>query len=67
MLLAPERENLRLGEAIWIKRFQVISPVLVGPLAGWKGIRPAQVARAMVFHAIKQNHQKVYLYQDMVE
>lgn len=43
MLLALERENLRLGEAIWIKIFQVISPVLVGPLAGWKGIRPAQV------------------------
>lgn len=62
MLLAPERENLRLGDAIWIKIFQVISPVLVGPLAGWKGILPAQVARAMVKNALRENPQTVYLH-----
>lgn len=66
MLITPKREGLTLDEAIWIKIFQVISPALVGHLAGWKGIRPEQVARAMVKHALAESPQTVYLYKDMI-
>lgn len=66
MLIAPKREGLTLDEAIWIKIFQVISPALVGPMAGWKGIRPEQVAQAMVKNALAENPQTVYLHKDMV-
>lgn len=55
-----------MDEAIWIKIFQVISPALVGPMAGWKGIRPEQVARAMVKNALAENMQIVYLHKDMI-
>lgn len=66
MLIAPKRKNLEWSEAVWIKIFQVISPVLVGPMAGWKGIRPEQVARAMVQNALSENPQTVYLHKDMM-
>lgn len=66
MLIAPNRKDLNWSEAVWIKIFQVISPILVGPMAGWKGIRPEQVARAMVKNALRNNLQTVYLYKDMV-
>lgn len=65
MLIAPKREGLTLDEAIWIKIFQVISPALVGPMAGWKGIRPEQVARAMVKNALTENPQTTYRHKDM--
>ncbi|MGT2883667.1 NAD(P)H-binding protein [Streptococcus ferus] len=65
MLIAPKREGLTLDGAIWIKIFQVISPVLVGPMAGWKGIRPEQVARAMVQNALNENPQTIYRHKDM--
>ncbi|MGM5693943.1 NAD-dependent dehydratase [Streptococcus suis] len=65
MLIAPKREGLTLDEAIWIKIFQVISPALVGPMAGWKGIRPEQVARAMVKNALNENPQTIYRHKDM--
>lgn len=66
MLLAPERKDLEWSEAAWIKIFQIISPILVGPIAGWKGIAPEQVANSMVQNAIAGNSQQVYLYKDMV-
>lgn len=65
MLLAPKRADLKLGEAVWIGIFTVISPLLVGPMAGWKGIHPEQVARSMVKNALAQNPQQVYLHRDM--
>ena len=65
MLIAPKREGLTVDEAIWIKIFQVISPALVGPMAGWKGIRPEQVARAMVQNALSKNPQTIYRHKDM--
>lgn len=66
MLIAPDRENLPLGDAIWIKIFQVISPVLVGPMSGWKGITPQNVAQAMVKNAERRTKQTVYLHDDMM-
>ncbi|WP_067194993.1 NAD(P)H-binding protein [Streptococcus sp. DD10] len=67
MLIAPKRANLQLGEAIWIKIFQVISPFLLGPLSSWKGIRPQVVASAMVSNAICANPKTIYRYKDMVK
>lgn len=66
MLIAPNRKDLNWSEAAWIKIFQVISPILVGPMAGWKGIKPEQVARAMVRNALAENIQIVYLHKDMI-
>ena len=66
MLIAPERENLSLSENIMIKVFQVISPVLVGKLHNWKGIKPNVVAEVMVSNAIKDNKMEVYKYKEMV-
>ncbi|HEM3633574.1 TPA: NAD-dependent dehydratase [Streptococcus suis] len=66
MLIAPQRKNLDWSEAVWIKIFQVITPVLVGPMAGWKGIKPADLARSMVTNALSENPQTVYLHADMM-
>ncbi|WP_347980127.1 NAD(P)H-binding protein [Limosilactobacillus allomucosae] len=67
MLIAPARNDLTISDAIWIRIFQAISPVLIGPMAGWKGIRPAQVAHAMVKNAAIENKQTVYLHNDMID
>lgn len=67
MLLSPNRKNLAWSEAAWIKIFQVISSILVGPMRGWKGIRPQDVALAMVRNAENENRKKIYLHKDMME
>ncbi|MBL1124960.1 NAD-dependent dehydratase [Streptococcus suis] len=66
MLIAPQRKNLDWSEAVWIKIFQVISPALVGPMAGWKGMKTADLARSMVTNALSENPQTVYLHADMM-
>lgn len=64
--LEDSLRSMPLGDAIWIKIFQVISPVLVGPMSGWKGITPQNVAQAMVKNAERRTKQTVYLHDDMM-
>lgn len=67
MLLAPNRENLKKGDAIAIQFFQKTAFLLRGPLRNWNGIQPQMVAKAMVKNAMINDPQRINQYTEMMK
>lgn len=67
MFLALDRKIITKKEIILIHMFTIFKPLFLGPLKNWQGIRPIQIATAMVNNAIYGDERKLYKYEDMVK
>ena len=67
MLIAPNRRNLEVSEAIMIYFFKFTSPFMFGPLHDWRGIKPETVAKVMVEDAMAGKERQIYQYRQMVK
>lgn len=67
MLIAPNRRNLEVSEAILIYFFKFTSSFMFGPLHDWRGIKPEAVAKVMVKDAMAGKGRQIYQYRQRVK
>ncbi|WP_391119776.1 NAD-dependent epimerase/dehydratase family protein [Psychrobacillus sp. L3] len=64
-LLTGHRKEFRLGERLAEGVFQLLNPILFGPLKRFRSIDGKQLAYAMVHFAVRANKNKVTLYKSI--
>ncbi len=65
--ITGERKEKRMGESIGISLFQIINPILVGPLKKYQSVSAHSIALAMVHEANSENKGTSVLLSDEIK